>query len=67
MPNTCENFFISAPEGSYKNSCKNIKVDGNTVRAKCKNKLSWYQDTSATAWCRDMINDDGSLSCRKYM
>ena len=66
-PNTSEN-FVSVPEGSYKKSCKDIKLSGNSVRAKCKNNLGWYgSEQGRSAWCYDMENRDGSLFCKHPM
>jgi len=53
------------PNGSYKNSCKNIRVDGNQLKAKCEKKNGNWNNTSIKYNnCKgDISNNNGELSC----
>lgn len=55
------------PSGSYRNSCKDIKVQGNKLRASCeKRNGKWKQSSINYKNCnRDIWNDNGELSCSK--
>jgi hypothetical protein len=53
------------PKGSYKNSCKNIHVDGNVLKANCLNRNGKYSHTSIKyKKCNHGVyNDRGQLRC----
>ena len=53
------------PRGSYVQTCQNIQVAGNTLRARCEKKNGKWRDTSlSNFWgCRDIENDNGKLRC----
>jgi len=53
------------PSGSYKNSCKNLNIDGNYLEAKCKNEKGKWKDSSIKyKKCNNGIrNDNGQLKC----
>jgi len=53
------------PNGSYKNSCKNIRVDGKQLKAKCEKKNGKWNNTSIKYKnCnKDIKNDNGNLTC----
>ena len=55
------------PSGSYKNSCRDVKVKGSKLSASCENKKGKWKDTSINyKKCdRDIWNDNGELSCGK--
>lgn len=55
------------PAGSYKNSCRNIKVQGKQLKASCENRNGKWKQTSINyKKCdRDIWNDNGELSCSK--
>ena len=56
-----------APSGSYKNSCKDIEVKGDRLKAKCEKKNGNWNNTSINyKKCdRDIWNDNGELTCKK--
>ena len=54
------------PQGSYLQSCQNISVRGNELRARCQTKDGGWRDSSLSNFqrCRrDIGNDDGHLHC----
>lgn len=53
------------PNGSYKNSCKDLNIDGNYLEAKCKNEKGKWKNTSIKyKKCSNGIkNDNGQLKC----
>ena len=53
------------PNGSYKNSCRNIRVDGKQLKAQCERKNgSWKNSSLKYKKCKgDISNDNGNLSC----
>ena len=54
-----------APNGSYRQTCKDIKVSGSTLHAKCKDQSGKTRDASLHGWagCRDVENSNGTLHC----
>ncbi|HST79298.1 MAG TPA: CVNH domain-containing protein [Verrucomicrobiae bacterium] len=55
------------PRGSYSQTCQNITVNGNQLRASCQKKNGKYKNTSLNnyQYCRgDIQNDNGKLRCR---
>ncbi len=55
------------PAGSYSKTCKDIKVAGNELRAKCEKRSgNWKNTRIKYKKCdRDIWNDNGELSCKK--
>lgn len=55
----------SLPKGSYKDSCKNIYVEGNVLEADCLNRNGKYSHTSIKYKnCnKGVYNDRGQLRC----
>jgi len=53
------------PKGSYQNSCKNIRVDGKQLKAKCEKKNGNWNSTSINykKCSGDISNSNGELSC----
>lgn len=64
---TCGNRNSSGklPKGSYKNSCRNIYVEGNLLEAECLNRNGKYSHTSINyRKCnKGVYNDKGRLRC----
>ena len=58
--------YNGAPRGSYYQTCQNVQVDGNTLRASCQKKNGKLRNTSLHNYqqCRDIENDNGKLRCR---
>ena len=54
------------PGGSYKLSCRDIRVDGKYLKAECKktNGLWRYTDIKYSNCDDGIINDNGRLKCR---
>ena len=55
------------PNGSYSQTCQNIRVSGNTLQASCQKKNGKWKNTSLGNYqqCRGQIeNDNGKLRCR---
>lgn len=56
----------SAPNGSYKKSCKDIKVSSAGISAVCKTSSGTWKKTSLSSHgfpCGDIENDNGELIC----
>jgi len=53
------------PPGSYKDSCKNIYKEGNTLEADCRNKNGkWKHSSIRFKDCKNGLwNDNGKLRC----
>ena len=55
----------SLPPGSYKDTCTNEVVTGNTLKAKCKTMAGTMLDASLTLPCAGMVdNINGKLVCK---
>lgn len=60
----CGRVEIPVPSGSYQSSCRNAYVDGNTLRAECRDRNSRLRDAALQLPCRrDIGNDNGALVC----
>jgi hypothetical protein len=56
----------SIPRGSYRQTCRNIRVDGNGLYATCETRNGSWKDTNLSSNgfpCDDIENDDGELVC----
>jgi hypothetical protein len=56
------------PAGTYQQSCKNIDMRGDDLRARCKDNRGRYHDAMLDAADRcwgDIANSDGHLVCEK--
>lgn len=55
-----------APGGSYTQTCQNIQVSGNTLRASCQKSNGHYKSSSLHNFdqCNDISNENGNLRCR---
>ena len=54
------------PRGSYSRTCRDIRMEGNSLRASCQKNNSRWRDTSLKNFgsCRgQIINDNGRLRC----
>jgi hypothetical protein len=59
----------AAQNGTYQQSCKNIKVSGDTLYARCKDTNGNYRDTQLpnVSRCRgDIGNINGNLQCSDW-
>ncbi len=57
---------LDNPRGSYQSSCKNIKVRGDVLYARCKDNNNHWVDSSLNDYDRcggDISNLNGQLSC----
>src|SRR5262249_1391513 len=56
---------LAAPDGSYRESCRNLKTAGETLYAQCRDMSGRWRDSSLRyTVCRgDIYNDDGQLAC----
>jgi hypothetical protein len=55
------------PPGNYRQTCRNVRVDGNWLTATCQKRNGGWRDTSLKNfnYCRSEIeNDNGHLRCR---
>jgi hypothetical protein len=55
------------PSGSFQQTCRDIRGDGNTLNATCQRKDGTWNSTSLNHYgdCRGQIeNEDGNLRCR---
>ena len=58
-----------APQGSYTQTCNGVRVDGNTLLARCQNSSGQFIDTSLNDYARctgDITNVEGQLTCGGY-
>ena len=53
------------PRGSYYQTCQNIQVSGDTLRASCQKRNGGWRNTSLNNFrqCRDIENNNGKLRC----
>ncbi len=59
---------LDNPQGSYRDTCKNVKLRGDTLRARCKDLNHHWQDSSLEDVNRcvgDIANVNGELRCNK--
>jgi hypothetical protein len=57
---------VRAPLGSYRDSCRNVRIDGDDLVAECRNRDGDWHRTTLNDYrrCGDEIsNDDGRLRC----
>ncbi len=57
-----------APAGSYKDTCRNVHMDGDNLVAECRTRDGDWHRTSLDNYrqCRgDISNDDGRLRCQR--
>jgi CVNH domain len=58
----------NGPRGSYSETCRNIDVRGNTLRARCQSVAGEWRQTSLDnpgGCVGDIVNDDGYLQCTR--
>jgi hypothetical protein len=58
----------SAPRGSYTQTCRDIQVRGDDLRARCQTTDGRWLDTSLDGYNRcvgDIVNDEGRLECTR--
>jgi hypothetical protein len=56
------------PPGTYQQSCKNINMRGDDLRARCRDNRGHYHDTALDGADRcwgDISNNDGNLVCNR--
>lgn len=53
------------PNGTYQQSCQNIRMNGGRLEARCQKKDGGWRNTSIDSrGCRgQIVNDDGNLRC----
>lgn len=53
------------PEGSYQQSCRAIRIDGDMLKAECRMRNGSYRYTDIKySYCdRGLVNDNGRLEC----
>lgn len=59
---------VNGPNGSYAQTCMNIHVDGDDLKARCQTRSGDIRDAKLDDYrkCKsDIINDDGRLRCQK--
>ena len=59
---------LNGPQGSYMQTCMDIHVSGDDLKARCQTRNGSVHDTSMDDYrkCRgDIINDNGNLRCQK--
>lgn len=59
---------LDNPPGTYQQSCKNISVRGDDLRARCKDGYGRYHDTvldHADRCWGDISNNNGNLTCNQ--
>jgi len=56
----------NGPQGSYTQSCRDIRVSGDDLKARCQADNGDWRDTTLDKFNRcngDIVNDDGHLEC----
>jgi hypothetical protein len=55
------------PMGSYRNSCRNITIEGGTLTAECRDSFGRFRYTELPGYrsCRDIVNANGILRCSR--
>ena len=56
------------PRGSYRETCRDVRVDGDRLRARCESMDGYWRDTSLDDYNRcegGIVNDDGNLRCTR--
>jgi hypothetical protein len=56
----------SLPRGSYRQTCRNIRLTENGLYASCERTNGTWKDTNLSSYgfpCDDIENDDGDLVC----
>ena len=59
----------SGPRGSYRETCRDIRVDGDDLQARCRERDGDWRRSELENYseCRgDIFNDDGRLKCRRH-
>ena len=53
------------PRGSYQQTCRNVRLDGDRLQAECQDRTgSWRRSSLDFGVCRgDIANDNGELKC----
>ena len=67
-PATPSAMAMDDPPGTYQQSCKNISVRGDDLRARCKDSYGRYHDTAldhADRCWGDISNSNGNLTCNR--
>lgn len=62
------NWQGNAPQGSYTQSCRNIRMDGDTLRAECPNPGGHFKASSlsqVSSCVGDITNRNGKLWCSR--
>ena len=57
-----------APLGDYRQTCRNVRTDGNRLEAECQTRDGDWHGTSLNDFnqCRsEIVNNDGNLQCEK--
>ena len=51
---------------SYRQTCQDVRNDGNKLRARCQKADGGWRNTSLKDFnqCRNIVNEDGHLRCR---
>ena len=57
----------NVPRGDYAQTCRNIYVRGDTLRAQCQNTSGQWVWTQLNDWdsCRGISNNNGQLTCNR--
>lgn len=54
------------PSGSYQQTCKNIRMNGNDLEASCQKTDGGWQNTTLknAQSCSQVVNENGNLRCQ---
>ena len=54
------------PNGSYVQTCQDVRVSGNTLKANCRKGDGHFKQSSLSNFsqCNDIVNENGNLRCR---
>jgi hypothetical protein len=60
------NYQNGVPGGSYTQTCQDIHISGNTLKANCQKGNGRHKQTSLRNFtqCSDIANENGNLRCR---
>ncbi|HEV3036189.1 MAG TPA: CVNH domain-containing protein [Candidatus Angelobacter sp.] len=60
------NYQNGAPYGSYQQTCQDIRISGNTLKANCRKGDGHFKQSSLRNFsqCNDIMNENGNLRCK---
>jgi len=70
LPGRANAAVMDGPPGTYRETCRDVRMQGDILRARCQNTESRWRDTSLDDVYRcvgDISNIDGRLTCNRSL